>query len=299
MTRPPTERSFFKYASPEAAEATLTNKTVKFSSPLLFNDPFDVQTGLHFDFEIDTLLEKIIDHMANYACSSAAPKVDITHPIGYLAQKARENFPTLGFNKRKWHSIMEPSFKEDLIPIILNTQSDFKKYWEDNLPLMRVFCISEDKENLLMWSHYAKDHTGVVFEFLSLPERDNLISIAQQVQYVKTPPPFFSEQEWLDDFLTIQQFNHDDLHKKYVLQKSDVWKYEKEWRIWYPFSKTEGLTEYMPINDYELPTMYIGCKATPLFQKNIVTIARANFPNIKIYKAIRRTDSYSLDFTEI
>lgn len=37
---------FYKYVSAETAKIVLETKQVRYSSPLVFNDPFDVQTGL-------------------------------------------------------------------------------------------------------------------------------------------------------------------------------------------------------------------------------------------------------------
>ena len=33
-----------------------------------------------------------------------------------------------------------------------------------------LFCVSESQDNLLMWSHYAQNHTGAVIKFLSLAD---------------------------------------------------------------------------------------------------------------------------------
>ena len=51
-----------------------------------------------------------------------------------------------------------------------------------------VFCLSETHDNLLMWSHYAQNHTGAVIKFLSLPEVDFPIIVAQPVRYTRQMP---------------------------------------------------------------------------------------------------------------
>jgi hypothetical protein len=43
------ERSFFKYVSRETAKAVLSNNTLRWSSPILFNDPFDIQFDLRVE----------------------------------------------------------------------------------------------------------------------------------------------------------------------------------------------------------------------------------------------------------
>jgi hypothetical protein len=65
---------------------------------------------------------------------------------------------------------------------------------ETNAELQRVmadttvFCLSETHDNLLMWSHYAQNHIGAVIKFLSLPEIDSPIIVAQPVRYTTQMP---------------------------------------------------------------------------------------------------------------
>jgi hypothetical protein len=295
----PGHRSFYKYTSPETAKAILENKTVQYSSPLAFNDPFDVQAGLHFDFNLEDLLEKCVDHIGRFASAPSVEPVDKDHPIGQLALMARTRFPTHGFDKKVWLKMMGPSFNEDLIPVIKQTQHDFQNFWKDILPTVRVFCVAEERDNLLMWAHYAKDHTGVVFEFLSMPENGNALSVAQQVKYVASPPPFFNEQEWLDDFITTKPFDNMALHRRYVLHKGIDWGYEKEWRVWFPNSTTEGHHDYLPVSENDFPALFIGCRAEKNFTNDIIAMTRKGFPNTRIFKAMRRSDSYTLEYVEI
>ncbi|TDF86287.1 DUF2971 domain-containing protein [Pseudomonas sp. H9] len=295
----PGRRSLFKYTTPKTALTILQNKTVRYSSPLTFNDPFDIQTGLHFDFKLDELAEKIVDHIGRFASASVPPPVDEEHPWGQMALIARRKFPTCGFDKAFWLNMIKPSFDTDIVPIITETQANFRKYWDNSLPAMRVFCVSEERDNLLMWAHYAENHTGAVFEFLSLPEKDNVLSIAQKVDYVSNPPTFFSEQEWLNDFISIKPLDTSLLHRRYVLQKSKDWHYEKEWRVWYPDSQQVGHHDYIPVANCELPAIYIGCRAESTFVTQLISQARMSFPNTRIFQAKRHTASYSLEYAEI
>jgi len=62
----PGKRSFYKYMAPETALAVFTNKTFRYNSPLLFNDPFDIQSGLHYEFDVENIHLKILDDNANF-----------------------------------------------------------------------------------------------------------------------------------------------------------------------------------------------------------------------------------------
>jgi Protein of unknown function (DUF2971) len=88
-----------------------------------------------------------------------------------------------------------------------------------------ILCLSETHDNLLMWSHYAKNHTGAVIKFLSLAEVDSPLICAQPVHYMARIPR--------RTFASLMEFSKalKEIVQSITLIKSEVWAYEKEWRI--------------------------------------------------------------------
>ncbi len=295
----PGARSFYKYAAPDTALAILKNQTVRYSSPLKFNDPFDFQSGLHFDFDLDALHGKVLDRLYNLATALEEPSVDVNDPWGQLVLLTRERYATHGFPREAWETQSAESFAT-LVSEIRVTQQRYQEHRQKLLPGIRVFCVAEERDNLLMWAHYAKDHTGVVFEFRSLPHEDNPLSVASPVTYVDHPIPLFSEAEWINDILSIERLDIHALYKRYAYVKSKHWNYEKEWRVWYPLIPTpDGLWYDCPIRESEFAAVYIGCRAEPSFAADIISLTKAAFPQACIYTAHKSQTAYALDFTEI
>jgi len=163
----PGRRAFYKYTTPGTAIAVLQAKTVRYSSPQSFNDPFDIQSGLHFEFDLDSLHSRVLDRIQELASGEDAPQVDVNDVWGQLVLIAHQNYPQHGFPRDRWRDMTEPSFR-NLLEVIKKTQFDYQKHWREVLlPSLRVFCVTEDRDNLLMWAHYASDHQGVVFEYWS------------------------------------------------------------------------------------------------------------------------------------
>jgi hypothetical protein len=292
----PGRRPFYKYASPVAAHAILENGTVRYSSPILFNDPFDVQSGLHFDFDLDSLHEKILDRIESLASSPDDPPVDPGDIWGQVVLVARKHYPSHGFPKARWREMTLDSF-QNLRSLIRDTQEGYRTHWRKNfLPGLRVFCVSEERDNLLMWAHYAEDHKGAVFEMWSLPEEDNPLSVAQPVEYLERPPPFFTESQWVDDMVGIKKLNFSELYHKYAYRKSKHWAYEKEWRVWYPSTSSEQF-DYTPINTRELQAVYLGCQTAPDFRAKIIDLVTRKYPEAKVYQARKSETDYRLEFT--
>lgn len=293
------KRPFYKHASPETTLAILRSRCVRYSSPLLFNDPFDVQTGLHFDFDLTTLHAKVLDRLGELAAAPQEPEVIPGDVWGQVVLAARAHFPKYGFPRDRWAEKTAPSFAE-LVRIIEDTQRRVRDHWQSKLlPSMRVFCVTEERDNLLMWAHYSKDHTGAVFEFWSLPEEDNSLCVAKPVVYTESSPPFFSEREWLDDFMGLKKLDVGVLSRRYASAKSRHWAYEKEWRVWYPLSSTPSMHDTVQIRQNELRGICFGCRANSDFVAQAKQLVADAFPNAMTYQARKEERSYGLSFHEI
>lgn len=271
---------------------------MRYSSPLTFNDPFDIQSGLHFDFDLSTFHGKVLDRLHQLASAASEPPVDPDDVWGKVVLEARKHYPTHGFPRERWEAMMAESFQWLTAQIKITQQKYQQHWWNKLLPGTRVFCVSEDRDNLLMWAHYAKDHTGTVMEFWSLPDEDNPLSVARAVDYVDTPPPFFTESEWLDDMMAIKKLDASALYRRYAYAKSKHWRYEREWRVWYPLA-TDGLHDYIPIRQSEFAAIYFGCRAEPKFISDMVALARTAFPKVRIFHATKMERSFALEYTEI
>jgi hypothetical protein len=294
----PGRRAFYKYMKPETALAVLESRMVRYSTPLSFNDPFDVQSGLHFEFDLDSLHDKVLDRIEALASGSEEPVVDTNNPWGQAVLEARKYYPTHGFPRARWKEGSAALFHY-LTKIALETQNGYQRHWKEMLPGVRIFSVTEEKDNLLMWAHYAQDHTGAVFEFWSLPEEDNPLSVARPVEYVKTPPPFFTESQWLDVFVGMGELNERELYRRYAYIKSEHWSYEREWRVWYPNSDKTQKFDTIPIRHNEFKAIYLGCCIEGKKKQDILTLVKKNFPGTQVFQAFKASDSYGLLFAKI
>ena len=80
-----------------------------------------------------------------------------------------------------------------------------------------VLCLSTSYEDLLMWSHYSANHTGICIGFDSDHEP---FSTARPVHY----------QEGRARVTTLNVSSTEELVEKVLFVKSNHWKYEAEWR---------------------------------------------------------------------
>jgi len=284
--------------TPDAAIATLEHRGVRYSSPLRFNDPFDHQTCLHLDFDLDEFPRKLL---AKIEYLVRNPQIEIrpdAGPVFEMIRFMRAKLPTHGFPGEAFKREALPLFAEASLEID-RTRGMFESHWQDSLKSNRTFCVSEEHTNLLMWSHYAKDPTGAVLELWSLPEEDNALSVAHPVTYAATPPSFFTEDEFLAYFCGLAEMDLPALTRRSIYTKSDHWSYEKEWRVYYPLSDKPGLFEDVNLRSTELKAVYFGCKADPSFVAKTCDLLGTHYPLAKKYNSQRRAAAFELSFSEI
>jgi len=107
---------------------------------------------------------------------------------------------------------------------------------------VKLICFSQTYENLLMWSHYAGQHTGAVLRLTCIPERDNVWGAAQPVRYQRAMPRLLDEAGLIRFFSGEVGLEPDHVLDLIVLTKSADWEYKREWRI--PFHFTDVTKDY-------------------------------------------------------
>lgn len=231
-------------------------KKVKYISisPLNFNDPFDCHP----------LLIKISDQFIyNTLNQSEFKKV--------LNRK--------GFTTSPFYLDFVKKFGKTQVQVV-NTEI---------LPKVKISCFSERKNNLLMWSHYAKDHTGVCFEF----------DTKKIIRYLGTPSMIGHDSGGI--FLRVI-YNRERTNYVYkssndhlplmmwMKTKSIDWEYEREIRLVF-LKREESL---LPIPSDLISKIYLGSEISDEIEAQIVALCEANFPNTEIYKMYLSDQEFQL-----
>jgi hypothetical protein len=225
--------------------------------------------------------------------------VDINGPWIQAMKLMREKYAIHGFPREQMWKLLALSF-EKLKECVVATQLKYIAWWRDFLPRLRVFCVSEERDNLLMWAHYSKDHTGVVFEFNVLPEQDNSLCVAKKVEYLPRPPVFFTESDWVESILGLRRLDTEVLYWRYAYIKSDNWAYEREWRVWDLLEdEAEELYSDYSLIPREIAAVYLGCRIQESDKVRIISLVTEQYPGVPLLKASKSNSEFKLDFHEI
>jgi hypothetical protein len=218
---------FFKYTPASTAIAVLAASQLRWSSPLLFNDPFDVPRELSRSINIKDLHEAIRSRVRDLL-TDASPTADALHPgIAQLLNQARASS-----DPRAAIAAVQAALEEDW-PGTLGSSSleALQSMWRSMLPELRLLCLTESPRHAAMWYHYADEYTGAVLAFECIPALDSAWFGAQPVNYPRGTPPLYSAEGWASLLTTRTAESSRQLLDLALFTKSPDWSYENEWRI--------------------------------------------------------------------
>jgi len=281
---------FYKYLSVSTAKSVLMNSTLRWTTPNLLNDPYDIQFDLDIKFDREKIKDKVLARLwdAFYGNAKIAPK----NQFGTIISLFRHRFPRLSRIEfdREFGDALEETF--DRMPQLLpRFQSDVRAIMEST----KILCLTTVPDSILMWTHYADSHKGIVLKFRDAPSLDSPWKMARAVEYVTAMPKLYDES-FLVEFLSGQEeLTPTLLLDKLQYTKSSEWSYEHEWRI----SAGDGRNKLAPYEDIpfhplELEAIIFGCRIDAEDRKMFIDVAGKKFSHVEFLEAVKSPINFSL-----
>jgi hypothetical protein len=185
-------------------------RTIYFSAPSSFNDPFDCA--------LQIARADISDEQIDRAIRWLQSNTPLPRSLG--AELAAQGQPG-------------PMWRERIRVGLLN---GFEKQRQHHSAKAGVACFSARNDNLLMWGHYADGHRGFCLEFDATVEP---FSKARPVVYHKTIPKID-----VIDILDDADGGKTDVFGPLYLAKAECWQYEEEFRLVHESADTPYTAPY-------------------------------------------------------
>jgi hypothetical protein len=240
---------------------TLTKGQIYCSNPRDFNDPWDGKPHLRTnDIHDPTRVEEL----ARYFERVAQPPL----PDG-----------PRGVEKRR--ALRNPSF---LTSVLQNMNKELPNEISNTY---RVYCLSPFPDINLMWSHYARGHTGICLQF---SKRNEVFGAAQRVIYTEELPHCpvdAGEAAYM------------------LLTKSDDWEYEQEHRViaraHEPQDNTNGRllitsNNYLTIKKQWLVSLIAGCRS-PVTEMQALVYKYS--PGLPVKRAVKSPEAYRVTIEDL
>ena len=143
--------TLYKYFSPDRVDV-ISSGMLRYSPPGAFNDPFEGRPEI-------TPIEDLAE--ARQFFRALAPEsVYESMPASVRSDFAYKQWEQI-FST--WINQKDESFLRSLMQIMNASIPRIASHGLDKL--FGVLCLTEYSDNLLMWAHYAQNHSGFVLEF--------------------------------------------------------------------------------------------------------------------------------------
>jgi len=284
-------KSFFKYVSCGTAKAILSNNMLRWSSPILFNDPFYVQFDLHVEVNREAVKEKAIRLLWDTIHSDES--VPSTNVLGKVIASSKKTLRRVPF--QEFCNKVAVKIDEGLETLSSKLLPEFHEKLRNTFCLAKILCFSETEDNILMWSHYAEQHKGLVLKFRHI--QDSSWGAAMPVAYTNEMPRLVEEGELID--MLGSQFSIDpvEVAKRLVYTKAIDWAYEREWRVWFGRGRSkEDLYEDLAFDPEELEAVYFGCRMMAEDRRDFTALIADCYPHVKIIQAQKAKNEFRLVF---
>ena len=163
--------------------------------------------------------------------------------------------------------------KEEAEKIEKSLSKEIEKLRRKINEILGVTCFAKRPDNILMWSHYANKHIGFCVEYdftklKSIEAKSMLFPVIYSKKRAMLPMQLFDFSDVKNVKLVENELPIPEIVEA-LLVKSEIWKYEEEWRI---ICFLKNLTEQKLFEDM-ISKVYIGANITEKDEKLIRELA--------------------------
>ena len=286
-----------KYCTAKTAAAILGTRTLRFSAPNLYCDPFELThtTPLNFD-----------PHILLQAATQTA--------IGMVFAKdvPRGNSPLMNVIRR-WRDeerFTSPEEAEEVLRDLLSRMVDARQSvvdkvmadWRQFSRSTRICSLVAKADNLSAWDRFANNHKGIAIRFQcgEYTRLDN----PKPMKYRNFRPEITNLKEQLSCVLNNETFNAQEHFFEKLCNKPSINSDEQEWRVFRKdnsdISNDDSLWfEDVPFERTEVSAIYFGALTPAADKRALYDIVKEHYSQAKIFQARAVAGKYEIEFERI
>ena len=271
----------FKYTTEKGIDI-IKNLRILINPPNKFNDPFEFFPTIAEEYEENEIKKDLEDIEVKKMVIHALKKEGLI-PEDYQLDQY--------FFKDNHKMIIK--YIKDTWP--LKCEISCRKIIDIFSKKIGIFCTSLEDKNELLWSHYSDSHKGLLFEF-NIP---NIKNDDYEIYKVK----YSSDRAKINPRLN----RNKDLYSKElintIITKSKSWKYEKEYRIFFPFNVCEKHNYnnkkiyFYNIKSNWISRVVLGCRSSLKLKNDISKLLKKeNLNHVILEKSITSKDKFDFNY---
>ena len=252
----PQPEFLFKYRPHDCySESWILNEELFFASPAMFNDPFDSK--------VMYTAEGTLEQKKKY--------------LNLLFEK---EYP--GIRKKKKWEMINRALKDGTLEKSHDGHiARMQKHINEN----GIVSFSRKPNDLLMFSYYAKDHTGYCLKYRRSSE--NVLSMAQKINYEERYPKF--------SVFDLALEKEGAIGDKVLYTKAECWKHEDEWRIGFAGIPKRVMKSTHPI----LEGIIFGCNMKLEQRQEIIELNKRRSKPVPIFEARKKKFEFALEIVAL
>lgn len=273
--------TLYKYTTSETASIVLETGKLRWQSPCQFNDVHELQ-------RMPVLSPSFEEGRSIYA-QSLVDIIYISKVNDFLKYSQWSQDLLSQIAKLKNNNVSAQEALEKIQPSIPKSEKALGEILRistenNNDGSLRCFCLTESKNNGLMWGHYGESYAGCVFGFRHIEKLSTPFHAAEKVEYYPEAPVIGSALDFLL-YGPTKELNKATRLSIYYSKSLD-WSYEKEWRV--IVKRPHDQKKYSDFKFYpeELESITIGPRMDASRKANILNLINSRYSNCEIYQIV-------------
>ena len=284
--------NLFKYLSLETARIVLASSRLRWSTPPLLNDPFDLGFDLHLDVDSGRVKAMALDLLwRDYLDDTRPPPSP-----GFAQWKTAALLTGLRLDRASFDAEIGPEIERRIRhpEALRRMNGDLRA----SLGRVKLLCLTERPDSILMWAHYGQQHFGAVLRFTLIGE-NNAFREARPVVYLAEMPRL-ADEEGLARMIAGRAEDPKVVTARQIYTKADVWAYEKEWRIQFGYGRDpDAPFEDLRFGEEQLTGLILGCRMPEADRTALTALARALNPEVEILVTRPAARAFRIDLETI
>lgn len=271
---------FYKYMSARTARLVLENSSLRWSSPLSFNDLSEFQRMPRFKPTIAEGLTTFPHLLLDVVAGTVEIDEKSLAPQTQLLLSILRRIPT----SRSTVEEMTAALSPEIADADNKTEQALRQFTVGlNLEAIRILCVTVAPDNEAMWANYAENHSGCVLGFRHIRTHDTPLLAARKVDYSEDAPVVGSGLDLL------LYGNTEALSSKTVqaicFTKKAPWAYEQEWRAmtYRVTPKNSTFSDFQFFAD-ELESITFGPRIDKVIFEELKVLACNKFKDCMMHK---------------
>lgn len=289
----------FKFTEADTGLEMLQTRSLRWSSPECYGDPFELSSDSPLGFDAKSLLDSTIKLASSMIFAPEQPKGD--SPLINAIKRWRDE-----------GRFASPEEAHGVLRELLSKMVDYRAcqldsslaQWQEFIRNTRVCSFSGKPENLLAWQQFAGKHTGLALRFDASAA---VFSSARQVIYQAERPQLTSLREQLGAILHNRKDGLVERFKDHHLIKGAHLKGEQEWRCQQMSKKSIAIDHNQSSEWFDnvafapdsLSAVYFGLRLDEEVKKQVADILQQSFKHTKIFQAVIAKTGYGLEFEKV